>query len=166
MSLNFVPSWWLGAPTDPTHRFLGYETRPSRPSLMSSRISTCRPNSSIRRGQTPRAETGVQIDPETPLPTWDSNVLGDYCHGLRSNEACGSLFPPLTLVLSYKRAMHKHGNKHYKQTAMRVVQSWKDVVTKIHEGEALHNALTLKRPEPWLDQQDGERPGQQRSGQG
>ena len=34
-------------------------------------------------------------------------LLGEFCYGLRTNEASGSLVPPWTLVLSYEHAIRK-----------------------------------------------------------
>ena len=38
-------------------------------------------------------------------------LLGDYCYGLRSNEASGSLAPLWTLVLSYENAIRNPASK-------------------------------------------------------
>ena len=43
-------------------------------------------------------------------------LLGDFCYGLRSNEASGSLAPPWTLVLSYENAIRKQA---YKQMVLK-----------------------------------------------
>ena len=43
-------------------------------------------------------------------------LLGDFCYGLRSNEASGSLAPPWTLVISYENAIRKQA---YKQMVLK-----------------------------------------------
>ncbi|CAE7752051.1 Prpf4, partial [Symbiodinium necroappetens] len=59
--------------------------------------------------------------------------LSDYCYGLRSNEASGSLAPPWTLVLSCEAVIRKLA---YKRMATKglgfadaLVQAWKDAAT-------------------------------------
>ena len=61
-------------------------------------------------------------------------LLGEFCYGLRTNEASGSLVPPWTLVLSYEHAIRK---QCYKQMTLKgigfadaLVWSWKDAATK------------------------------------
>ena len=80
-------------------------------------------------------------------------LLGEFCYGLRTNEASGSLVPPWTLVLSYEHAIRK---QCYKQMTLKgigfadaLVWSWKDAATKERQFTT-PLSLCHKRPQPWL----------------
>ena len=80
-------------------------------------------------------------------------LLGEFCYGLRTNEASGSLVPPCTLVLSYEHAIRK---QCYKQMTLKgigfadaLVWSWKDAATKERQFTT-PLSLCHKRPQPWL----------------
>ena len=91
-------------------------------------------------------------------------LLGDFCYGLRSNEASGALAPPWTLVLSYENAIRKQA---YKQMVLKgigfadaLVQSWKDAATI---GAPVYYAA--KRPQPWSwDNNKPDKPGKKGKG--
>ena len=59
-------------------------------------------------GRVELADTNQQL-----FEKYKDYLLGDYCYGLRSNEASGSLAPPWTLVLSYERATRKFAYKRW-----------------------------------------------------
>ena len=59
-------------------------------------------------GRVEVADTNQQL-----FEKYKDYLLGDYCYGLRSNEASGSLAPPWTLVLSYERATRKFAYKRW-----------------------------------------------------
>ena len=101
---------------------------------------------------------------------YEDYLLGDYCYGLRSNEAGGSLAPPWTLVLSNENAIRKNA---YKQMVLKgigfadaLVQSWKDAATKERQFTT-PLCLCAKRPQPWSwDRTTPEKPGKKGTGKG
>ena len=98
-------------------------------------------------GRVEVADTNQQL-----FEKYKDYLLGDYCYGLRSNEASRSLAPPWTLVLSCERAIRKFA---YKQMATlsigfadALALAWRDAATKErHFTTPL--SLRNKRPQPW-----------------
>ena len=96
-------------------------------------------------------------------------LLGDFCYGLRSNEASGSLAPPWTLVISYENAIRKQA---YKQMVLKgigfadaLVQSWKDAATKERQFTT-PLSLCAKRPQWSWDNNKPDKPGKKGKGKG
>ena len=80
-------------------------------------------------GRVELADTNQQL-----FEKYKDYLFGDYCYGLRSNEASGSLAPPWTLVLSYERAIRKFAYKQMANLSIgfadALALAWRDAATK------------------------------------
>ena len=80
-------------------------------------------------GRVELADTNQQL-----FEKYKDYLFGDYCYGLRSNEASGSLAPPWTLVLSYERAIRKFAYKQMANLSIgfadALALAWRNAATK------------------------------------